>query len=202
MRRLDWLMTILGLASLGTVFAVPNLLSSSTRGDDLVRLTVRLSLIYYALALTIMLLLRPAGWSAATMGGRLARWSWTWAWLIYVVHVACAFHFYHHWSHADAIRHTAEVSGFGPGIFASHFFTLAWGFDVGAWWLTPSWYASRPVWIDRALHAFMLFIVFNGTVVYETGPIRWAGVLLFIELVAVYLYRRYKLRYELAPEMA
>jgi len=28
------------------------------------------------------------------------------------------------------------------------------------------------------LHAFMVFIIFNGTVVYETGFVRWAGVAL------------------------
>ena len=27
----------------------------------------------------------------------------------------------------------------------------------------------------------MAFIIFNGTVVYESGPIRWAGLLLFVE---------------------
>jgi hypothetical protein len=202
MRRLDWLMTILGLASLIALFGIPGILSSGNPGDDLVRLTVRLSLCYYALALTMMLLLRPADWGAATVRGSLARWCWTWAWLIYVVHVACAFHFYHHWSHADAVRHTALVSGFGPGIFASHLFTLAWGFDVAAWWLAPAWYARRPAWMSRTLHAFMLFIVFNATIVYETGPIRWAGVLLFLELAAVSLYRRYKLRSEVVAEMA
>jgi hypothetical protein len=202
MRRLDWLMAILGLASLGVLFGISSILPSSDPGDDLVRLTIRLSLIYYALALTIMLWLRPAEWNADAVRGCLARWCWTWAWLIYVVHVACAFHFYHHWSHADAVRHTAEVSGFGPGIFASHFFTVAWGFDVAAWWLAPAWYAKRPAWIGRALHAFMLFIVFNGTIVYETGPIRWAGVVLFLELAAAYLYRRYRERRELVTTMA
>lgn len=35
--------------------------------------------------------------------------------------------------------------------------------------------AGRNRWFDRLLHGFMLFMIFNGTIVYETGFIRWAG---------------------------
>jgi hypothetical protein len=40
--------------------------------------------------------------------------------------------------------------------------------------------------VDAVLHTFMLFIVFNGTVVYETGPIRWAGLTGFLLLAGVW----------------
>ena len=53
---------------------------------------------------------------------------------------------------------------------------------MAVWWLRPLWYARRSAWIDRALHGLMLFIVFNATIVYETGFIRWAGVALFVFL--------------------
>jgi hypothetical protein len=33
----------------------------------------------------------------------------------------------------------------------------------------------------------MLFIVFNGMVVFETGPIRWAGVVMFAALFVLWL---------------
>jgi hypothetical protein len=79
------------------------------------------------------------------------------------------------------------VSGFGPGIYVSHLFTLLWTLDVACWWLRPHAYATRPAWIGRALHAFMAFIVFNGTVVYENGPIRWAGVAMFVALGGLWL---------------
>ena len=186
---LDWLAAILGLVSVAVVLVAPLLFSVDELGDTVTRLTVRLALIYYAAALTSMLLLLPAQWRAHGARGRLARWLWTWAWLIYLVHVACAFHFFHHWSHADAVRHTAEVSGFGPGIYASYFFTLVWGIDVATWWLAPEWYASRSRWIDWLMHLFMLFMVFNATVIFETGLIRWAGVAFLAELACVYLYR-------------
>jgi hypothetical protein len=105
----------------------------------------------------------------------LARWCWTFAWATYLVHLAMAFHHYHHWSHADAVEHTEIVSGFGKGIYVSHLFTLAWTADALSWWLQPARRALRPSWIDWLLHGFMAFMIFNATVIYEAGPIRWAG---------------------------
>jgi hypothetical protein len=168
------------------VLAWPWLGARSDPGDDLVRNTVRLSLAFYAAAAGLMLFLRPAEWGATGRGG-LARWCWTLAWAAYVIHVGMALHYYHHWSHADAVRHTEEVSGFGPGIYVSHLFTLLWTLDVAYWWLRPAAYATRPARVGRALHAFMAFIIFNGTVVYEKGPIRWAGLALFATLGGLWL---------------
>jgi hypothetical protein len=58
------------------------------------------------------------------------------------------------------------------------------------WWIAPARYQSRSPWIDRLLHGFMLFIVFNSMVVFETGPIRWAGVALFVVLPLAWLAAR------------
>jgi hypothetical protein len=157
------------------VLAAPYLVGSATVGDDLTRWTVRLALGYYAVALALFLYLGPADWLARTPRGRLARWCWTLGWLTYLVHLGMAFHHYHHWSHADAVEHTRQVSGFGEGIYVSHLFTLAWTADVALWWHTPARRANRPAWVGGLLHGFMLFIVFNATVVYERGLIRWAG---------------------------
>jgi hypothetical protein len=167
------------MMSLGTLLTAVVLLGSaflaSNPGDALVRNSIRLSLAWYAIALGLMIQLVAGDWSARTMAGRLARWCWTWGWLVYVIHVGLAFHFVHHWSHAEAFEHVRKESGFGPGIFVSYLFTAAWTADAALWWLAPDRYSARSKWIDRLLHGFMLFIVFNGTVVYETGPIRWAG---------------------------
>jgi len=186
------------VVSLAGLFASPWLLARTDVGDDLIRGTIRISLAYYAAAVGLMLFLRPAEWSGPGRG-RLARWCWSLAWAAYVVHVAMAFHFYHGWSHADAVRHTEEVSGFGPGIYVSHLFTLWWTFDVAWWWFRPRAYAARPAWIGRTLHAFMAFIAFNGTVVYETGPIRWAGLALFITLGGLWMLAR---AWRVAPEVS
>jgi hypothetical protein len=169
----------MAMLSLGTLLAAVALLGSAflaaNPGDALVRNSIRLSLIWYAVALARMVRLSAGDWTSLTMAGRLARWCWTWGWLVFVIHVGLAFHFLHHWSHAEAFDHVRKESGFGPGIFVSYLFSAAWTADVALWWLVPERYSARSKWIDRLLHGFMLFIVFNGTVVYETGPIRWAG---------------------------
>jgi hypothetical protein len=175
---------------LTVVLILPYVAESATTGDDLTRNTVRLALLYYGVALNLMLFLRPADWWALTGRGRLARCCWSLAWLAYVIHVGMAFHYYHDWSHAAAVEHTRQASGFGPGIYFSHLFTLLWTADVAWWRLRPVSYAARSPWIDRLLHGYMAFVTFNATVVFESGFIRWAGVFLFVELAAVLLYRQ------------
>jgi hypothetical protein len=175
---------------LAAALAAPMLLPSADPGDDVVRNTVRLSLLYYAAAAALMLRLRRHDWAALTAPAWLARCCWTLALLAYLVHVGTAFHFAHGWSHAHAVEETRRRSGVGEGIYVSHFFTLAWTADVLSWWLTPRWYASRSPWWGRALHGFMLFVIFNGTVVFEEGPTRWAGVALVAGLAGLWLWDR------------
>jgi hypothetical protein len=172
----------------GAILA-PRFRASPDPGDDWTRNTVRVALAFYAAAAGLMLVLRPAEWDGSGRGD-LARCCWSLAWAAYVIHVGTAFHFYHHWSHADAVRHTEDVSAFGPGIYVSHLFTLLWTCDVAWWWLWPRAYATRPAWIGRTLHGFMALIVFNGTVVYESGAIRWAGAAMFVALGVLWLYER------------
>jgi hypothetical protein len=167
---------------LGVVFLLPSLIPSPDPGDDLIRNTVRLALLFYLPAAALMLQLEPPGWRGATAPGRIARLCWLLALLAYLVHVAVAFQYAHHWSHAEAMRHVEEVSGFGPGIFVSYLFTLVWTADAIWWLLRPGDYARRPAWIDWTLHGFMAFIIFNAAIVYETGFIRWAGLGLFAVL--------------------
>jgi hypothetical protein len=180
---LSWLMLLVAVA------AVPHLTDSPTLGDDLTRYTVRVALLYYGVAASLMLLLGPAEWAAAAGRGRLTRCCWTLAWLAYLIHLAAAFHYEHHWSHADAVARTERVSGFGGGVYVSHLFTLVWTMDVAYWWLSPHGYAARSPWVGRALHAFMVFMIFNATVVFETGPIRWGGALLLTWLALLSIYR-------------
>ena len=116
--------------------------------------------------------LLPRG-GAMLWPARDARLAWTLGLLAYLVHVALAFHHAFGWSHAAAVAQTQERSGFGEGIYASHLFTLLWVVDVCWWWLSPAG-AGRPAWVGYVLHGYMAFVVFNATVVYETGFIRWA----------------------------
>jgi hypothetical protein len=157
---------------------------------DPTRPTVRVALLFYALAAGLMLSLDLPGFRATTPAGRAARTCWALGLAAFLVHVGLAFHHHHHWSHAEALRHVAEVSGFGPGIFLSYLFTLAWTADVAWWCAGPRSYAARPAWVGRCLHGFLLFMVFNATVVYEQGFIRWAGLAGFLALAALAIARR------------
>jgi hypothetical protein len=186
MARIQVLLILTWVSLLGLVFSLPALSHAATAGDDLTRHTVRLSLLFWAAALMLMLTLSPSEW-AAEGRGRLARCCWSLAWLAYLVHLGVAFHYYHHWSHAAAVRHVRDVSGFGEGIYASHAFTVLWTLDVAYWWLRPQAYAKRSLWVGRVLHGFMAFMVFNATVVYEQGFIRWAGLALFTLLGPLWL---------------
>jgi hypothetical protein len=156
-------------------------------GEMLTRNTIRLALGWYAASLMLMMQLRPDDWTARSFRGKLARWCWTWALACFLVHLAMAFHYYHHWSHAHAFERTRAVSGLGEGIYLSYLFTLAWMADVAYWWLRPSAYAGRSRWVGAVLHSFMLFMVFNGMVVFEAGSIRWAGVAMFAMLAVAAL---------------
>lgn len=176
--QLDLLLAAAGPLLLAGVAGV-SLLGGPDTGEWLTRNFVRLALAWYAAALVLMMRLGPCDWAAATPGGRLARWCWTWGIVTFLVHLSAAFHFYHRWSHQHAFERTREVGGVGEGIYVSYVFTVLWAADAAVWWLRPQAYATRSRWIGRSLHAFMLFIVFNGTIVYEAGPIRWVGAAAF-----------------------
>ena len=158
------------------------------RGDLLIRDTIRLALAYYFVAAVLMLRLRPAEWLDSP-ASKLARCCWSLAWLAFALHVAAAYHFFHHWNQGHALEHTRAISGVAWGLFVSYAFTALWGLDALAWWFWPGWYASRPAWVGWTVHGFMAFILFNGTVVYEKGLIVWAGAAMFLVLGTLLLRR-------------
>ncbi len=147
-------------------------------GADPTRDTVRLALLFYAVAVVLMPWLDAAARRASSPLGRLVRLCWELGCVAFLAHVALAFHHHHGWSHTEAVRHVAERAGFGQGIFLSYLFTLAWAADAGWWRLAPASHAGRPRWVGLALHPFLLFMVFNATVVFESGLVRWGGLVL------------------------
>jgi hypothetical protein len=169
---------ILWALMLAAVLAWPDLANVSDPGDSLTRNTVRLALLWYGIAALLMLLLRPDEWDPLSSRARVTRCCWTLACMAYLIHVGFAFHYHHGWSHARAIEHVRTVSGVGEGLYVSYLFTVLWVGDVLWWWFLPASYARRPVWVGYSLHGFMFFMIFNATVVYETGPIRWSGLAL------------------------
>lgn len=159
----------------------PFSLQNADAAELVTRQTARVAVIFWGLAAAFILL-----------NGREARLVWTLACAAYLIHVATAFDRVHHWCHEAAFEHVATASGFGPGIFVSYAFSALWVLEVGWWWLAPDAYAARSKWLDRGIHGFMAFVVFNGTVVYETGLIRWVGLLIFIMLGGLMLRRHWR----------
>jgi hypothetical protein len=176
-------------ALLAACFAVPVWLGDADLGDGYTRNTARLAVLFYGAAAAWMSCLRGDDWRAASARGRAARWLWTLGWAAYVAHVVTAFHFAHHWSHARAVEHVRAAGGWGEGIYFSYLFTLVWTVDVLWWQARPAGYAARPPWAPWMIHGFMAFMVFNGTVVFVSGPTRWEGAALFLGLGVLFLRR-------------
>lgn len=184
------------------------LLGTSLFGELLTRWAVRLALSCFVLYLA------GALWGAGrARWWRVSRWIWTagCGWML--LHVACAFHFYHHWSHGAAWQSTADETqrmlgvAFGDGIYASYLFLLAWAADVVWLWTfsSPPRAAAMnasgvpgastiggqtPIW-RLLVHFFLLFIAFNGAIVFEGGPTRWAGIVASLALAALAGRRAY-----------
>lgn len=149
------------------------------RGDFLTRQTARVAVLYWGLAAATILLERRT----------YARSIWAIGCVAFLIHVATAFEYVHHRSHSAAYQHVQEVSGAGAGIYVSYGFTLLWVVDA-IWWLSDrASYEVRSKWLDRTIHALMAFVVFNGTVVYEEGFIRWASAAMFLTLGVLAFHR-------------
>jgi hypothetical protein len=158
-------------------------------GEQLTRWTARLALLLYAATLGLRLSHPPRP--------SLARLLWTAGSFAFLLHVAAAFQFFHHWSHSDAYRETArrtaETVGTpsGWGLYLNYLFTGVWTADVAWWWaLGTDAYRARPRSLRVGLDAFMAFMAFNATVVFGHGATRWAGAFVTVLLVAMSLKQR------------
>jgi hypothetical protein len=155
-------------------------------GELLTRWTVRLAVMLYVAALAVRLAAHgQRSWLAA------ARLAWTSGFAAYLAHAACAFQFYHGWSHRAAYeataRRTAEVVGItsGGGLYANYAFTLVWGVDVAWWWAAPAHYRQRRRSVEWAAQAFLAFIVVNATIVFGVGTIRWIALTAVVALAGL-----------------
>ncbi len=132
------------------------------------------SLACYLLALVNLL--------TRTGGSRCYRALWTAGCILLWAHAGFAFHFYHHWSHAAAVqataRETREILGwqFGAGIWFNYALLAAWSVDVTQLWLRRDLMVQPWSPFSTAVHFYAFLILFNGTVVFEHGPIRWLSI--------------------------
>ena len=151
-------------------------------GELLTRWTVRIAMALYVASL-----------ASRRVSPHWSRLAWTAGCLLFLLHVACAFEYYHHWSHAEAYastaKQTAETVGldWGGGLYANYAFTLVWCADVCWWWLDGSRYLTRHWTINWAVHGFLGFIAFNATVVFATGFSRWFGIAACVLLIGVWV---------------
>ena len=169
-------------------------------GDQLIAHTAQLSVICYAIALLLAArqtttqdrgitecrlplrestLFRGAKGDTPRPSVAVASF-WTAGVLGLTIHIACAFHYLHHWSHSAALKHTAqrtaEVTGWdwAGGLYINYAFLLFWAIDAvrvcrEALGRTPV--ASR-LW-RRIVQGVFLFMMFNATVVF--GPWHWTA---------------------------
>lgn len=146
--------------------------------------TVRCAIAAYFIALALML--RNRSQSA------VRAW-WTTACGLLVTHVLLAFHVHHGWSHAAAYADTAQKTSrlvgmnWGGGIYFNYVLLAVWGLDVVRRWLAPQ--CDAWGW-QVALHGFIAFMVFNATVVFESGAIRWGTALAYVAIAVLYFQQR------------
>lgn len=161
-------------------------------GELLTRWTVRVALALYVLALA----------ERVCAAGRrpwldLARVSWTAGCLAFMLHMVCAFQFYHQWSHRAAYEATARQTAavvsldWGGGLYANYVFAALWAVDACWWWCSPERYPARPIGIEWAVQGFLGFMAFNATVVFGAGAIRWIGLAACLFLAAALGYTTY-----------
>lgn len=146
-------------------------------GEFLTRITVWISIGAYSIGCVLFAIAR----------GRLnidrrARIAWTTGCATLLLHFIFAFHFFHAWSHAhayaDTARQTAEVFGinWGGGLYVNYAVAILWIADVTWWWLAGlGSYRGRPWLLTLIWHSFLIFIIFNATVVFGHGVVRWIG---------------------------
>ncbi|QDU20194.1 hypothetical protein [Urbifossiella limnaea] len=128
------------------------------------------------------------GWPRAWRGSGAG--VWVWGASAAAFHVAVAMHVGHGWSHADAVRRTAEVSGVGAGVWVNYAFVAVWLAD--AVWLAV-WGEScrrRPRWVTSCVHGFLAFVVVNAAVLFAADwrrGVLWAGLMV---CVATWTWKR------------
>jgi hypothetical protein len=149
-----------------------------------ISLPIWICLVCYAAAIDALL---GGVMSRAKNGARLF---WSLACAAYLLHVAAAFHFYHHWSHQHAFDHTANRGGFGQAIYISYAFTEAWPIDVLCTWLVPL-YATRFHWLHGSMHLFVAFMLFNGAVVFAHGFSRVLGIAVFGYVALLWTWKKF-----------
>lgn len=129
----------------------------------------------------MVFLLKASIWAALGFGVlsawvRRDRECWILGGVCLWVHAALAFHAVHDWSHAAAVEATAAqvaaVTGWrsGGGLWVNYAFLFTWAGIAWRW--NRLGRTGRLVW-----WSLVLFLGFNGAVVFAPTGSRWLGIL-------------------------
>jgi hypothetical protein len=153
-------------------------------GEFLTRSTIWISIAAYTIGCVVFATARRQ-----PDNDRRVRLAWTIACAALVVHFICAFNFYHGWSQESAYLETARQTAavfainWGGGLFINYAVATIWIADVAWWWFAGiSSYRRRPWMLTLIWHSFLIFIIFNATVVFKDGLARWIGLLVSLTL--------------------
>lgn len=154
-------------------------------GELLTRTTIWIAIFGYTFGSLIFALARRRNrWDSA------ARIVLTIACLSLIAHVVCAFQYYHFWSHEAVYRETARQTeaviglNWGGGVFINYGLVIGWVVDISWWWLSGlESYRRRPGLLIAVWHGFLIFIIFNATVVFKAGTVRWVGLFVCLSLL-------------------
>ena len=161
-------------------------------GELLTRGTIWVSIAGYAIGSVIYAMSYSSRRSATWFSASRVIWSIACAGLI--AHFISAFQFYHGWSHAaayaDTARQTREAFGlnWGGGVFFNYALLIAWITDLAWWWRSGlDSYRKRSLPLVVAWHGFLIFIIFNATVVFGDGIVRWIGLGICLVLILAWV---------------
>jgi hypothetical protein len=150
-------------------------------GEFLTHSTIWISIFAYALGCVVF--------ATARDRDRWVRLAWTIGCAALVAHFISAFQFYHSWSQSSAYhetaRQTAAVVGlnWAGGLFINYAVAILWTSDIAWWWFAGlKSYRRRPWLLTMLWHGFLVFIIFNATVVFKDGLTRWIGLLVCLSL--------------------
>jgi hypothetical protein len=126
----------------------------------------------------------------------LMRTMWLAGCVFFLAHVAAAFHFFYHWSHAFAVEDTRAQTmaltgvNFRGGLFFNYLFALIWLIDCAGFLHGGKLFQETHVVWRRVLHTFFIFMIFNATVVFGHGWAKPAGGVVCV--VALFALRKWK----------
>ncbi len=155
-------------------------------GDLLISWSIRVAMVLFFVAMALYMQI-----NAGQRPGVGLKILWTAGFLLSVAHVAAAFHFAHHWSHSEAYLATAAETrqklgfAYGAGVYFNYLFLIVWALDVYWIWRSPEMTSKPKQWLIFVGRCFLIFIAFNGVVVFKSGWLRILGALATAALLGV-----------------